>query len=48
MLRMLRGRTADGEVSPAAKLVAVLIIVGMLAVAAPVVFVALDWLVEVL
>lgn len=48
MLRMLRGRTAEGEVSPAAKLVAVLVIVGMLAVAAPVVFVALEWLVEVL
>lgn len=48
MLRLLRGRTAEGQVSPAAKLVAVLVIVGMLAVAAPTVFVAAGWLVDVL
>lgn len=48
MLRMLRGRTPDGQVSPAAKLVAVLIILGMLAVAAPVLFVLLDGLLGVL
>lgn len=48
MLRMLRGRTADGQVSPAAKLVAVLIILGMLAVAAPVLFILLDGLLRVL
>jgi len=41
VLRFLRGRTSDGEVSPGAKLVAVLIIVGMLAVAAPTLFVLL-------
>jgi hypothetical protein len=48
VLRMLRGRTADGQVSPAAKLVAVLIIAGMLAVAAPVLFLLLDGLLRVL
>lgn len=48
MLRFLRGRTADGEVSPGAKLVAVLIILGMLAVAAPALFMALGWVVSVL
>lgn len=48
MLRFLRGRTADGDVSPGAKIVAVLVILGMLAVAAPVLFLALSWLVEVL
>lgn len=48
MLRFLRGRTPDGDVSPGAKLVAVLVILGMLAVAAPVLFLALGWVVEVL
>ena len=48
MLRLLRGRTDDGDVSPVAKLVAVLIIVGMLAVAAPAVFGALGWVLSVL
>jgi hypothetical protein len=48
VLRLLRGRTADGQVSPAAKLVAVLIILGMLAVAAPVLFVLFDGLVALL
>ncbi|WP_380163710.1 hypothetical protein [Jannaschia sp. R86511] len=48
MLRFLRGRTPDGQVSPGAKLVAVLIIVGMLAVAAPFLFIALGWLLSVL
>lgn len=48
MLRLLRGRTADGQVSPAARLVALLVVLGMLAVAAPSVFVALGWLVDVL
>lgn len=48
MLRFLRGRTADGEVSPGAKLVAVLIILGMLAVAAPALFMALGWVVSFL
>ncbi len=48
MLRFLRGRTADGEVSPGAKLVALLIILGMLAVAAPALFMALGWVVSVL
>ncbi len=48
MLRFLRGRTADGQVSPGAKLVAVLVIVGMLAVAAPFLFIALSWLLSLL
>jgi len=48
MMRFLRGRTADGQVSPGAKLVAVLVILGMLAVAAPVLFLALSWVVSVL
>lgn len=48
MLRFLRGRTADGEVSPGAKIVAVLVILGMLAVAAPTLFVALGWVLSVL
>jgi len=48
VLRLLRGRTADGQVSPAARLVALLVVLGMLAVAAPSVFVALGWLVDVL
>jgi len=48
VLRFLRGRTADGEVSPGAKLVALLIILGMLAVAAPALFMALGWVVSVL
>jgi hypothetical protein len=38
VLRFLRGRTPDGDVAPGAKLVAVLVIVGMLAVAAPALF----------
>ena len=48
MLRLLRGRTADGQVSPAARLVALLLVLGMLAVAAPSVFVVLRWLVDLL
>lgn len=48
MLRMLRGRTPNGEVSPLAKLVAVLIILGMLAVAAPTLFLAVQWFVSIL
>ena len=48
MLRFLRGRTSDGNVSPGAKLVVLLIIVGMLAVAAPAVFGAIGWLLSVL
>lgn len=48
MLRLLRGRTAAGEVSPGAKIVAVLIILGMLAVAAPSLFIALEWFVSLL
>lgn len=48
MLRLLRGRTPDGQVSPGAKLVALLVVVGMLAVAAPSVFVALSWFVGLL
>ena len=47
-MRFLRGRTPDGDVAPGAKLVAVLVILGMLAVAAPVLFLALGWLVRVL
>ncbi len=48
MMRFLRGRTPDGQVSPGAKLVALLVIAGMLAVAAPFLFVALSWLFSVL
>lgn len=48
MLRLLRGRTADGQVSPAARLVALLVVVGMLAVAAPSVFLLLRWFVDLL
>lgn len=48
MLRLLRGRTADGQVSPAARLVALLLVLGMLAVAAPSVFVVLRWFVDLL
>ncbi len=48
MLRLLRGRTADGQVSPAARLVALLVVLGMLAVAAPSVFVALRWFASLL
>lgn len=48
MLRLLRGRTADGRVSPGARLVALLVVLGMLAIAAPSVFVALGWLVDLL
>lgn len=48
MLRLLRGRTAEGQVSPAARLVAILIILGMLAVAAPAVFGAALWLIDLL
>ena len=48
MLRFLRGRTPDGNVSPGAKLVVLLIILGMLAVAAPAVFGVLGWLLSVL
>jgi hypothetical protein len=48
VLRFLRGRTRDGEVSPAARLVAVLVVVGMLAVAAPVLFTALAWVASLL
>ncbi len=47
-MRFLRGRTADGQVSPGAKIVAVLVILGMLAVAAPVLFLTLSWVVSVL
>lgn len=48
MLRMLRGRTADGEVSPGARLIAAIIVLGMLAVAAPALFVALSWVFSLL
>ncbi|MFC5381440.1 hypothetical protein [Aquipuribacter nitratireducens] len=48
MLRFLRGRTADGEVSPAARLVAVLVVVAMLVTAAPLLVVATRWLVGLL
>lgn len=48
MLRFLRGRTPDGQASPGAKLVAVFIIIGMLAVAAPALFYVLSWVVSVL
>ena len=48
MLRLLRGRTGDGQVSPAARLVALLVVLGLLAVAAPPLFLALGWLLEVL
>ena len=48
MLRFLRGRTAEGDVSPGAKIVAVLVILGMLAVAAPVLFLAFSWVLGVL
>ncbi|WP_336921710.1 hypothetical protein [Aquipuribacter sp. SD81] len=48
MLRFLRGRTADGDVAPAAKLVALLVVVGMLAVAAPVLFRGLAWVASLL
>ena len=48
VLRMLRGRTADGEVSPGARLIAALVVLGMLAVAAPAVFVALGWVFSLL
>lgn len=41
MLRLLRGRTANGETTPLARLVALLVVVGMLAVAAPTLFVLL-------
>lgn len=48
MLRMLRGRTPDGEISPGARLIALLIVLGMLAVAAPVLFTAAAWVVDLL
>ncbi|MFC3688982.1 hypothetical protein [Aquipuribacter hungaricus] len=48
MLRLLRGRGPDGGLSPAARLVALFVVLGMLAVAAPSVFVALGWLADVL
>jgi len=48
MLRLLRGRPGDGQVSPAARLVALLVVLGLLAVAAPSVFVALGWVLDVL
>ena len=48
MLRLLRGRTADGHVSPAARLVALLLVLGMLAVAAPSVFGGLRLFVDLL
>lgn len=48
MLRLLRGRTADGQVSPAARLVALVLVLGMLAVAAPSVFLVLRWFVQLL
>jgi hypothetical protein len=48
VLRLLRGRTADGQLSPAARLVALLVVVGMLAVAAPSVFLLLRWFVDLL
>lgn len=48
MLRMLRGRTPEGDVSPGARLIAVVIVLGMLAVAAPALFVALGWLFSLL
>lgn len=48
MLRLLRGRTADGRVSPAARLVALLVVLGMLAIAAPSVFVILRWFADLL
>lgn len=48
MLRLLRGRTPDGEIAPAARIVAVLIILGMLAVAAPALFSVVAWVVELL
>lgn len=41
MLRLLRGRTANGDTTPLARLVAIIVVVGMLAVAAPTVFVLL-------
>ncbi len=48
MLRLLRGRTADGQVSPGARLVALLVVLGMLAVAAPSLFFAVRWLTSLL
>lgn len=48
MLRLLRGRTPDGQVSPGARLVALLVVLGMLAVAAPSVLVALRWVASLL
>lgn len=41
MLRLMRGHRANGETTPLARLVALLVIVGLLAVAAPTVFVLL-------
>lgn len=48
MLRLLRGRTPDGRLSPGARLVALLVVLGMLAVAAPSVFLVLRWFVNLL
>ena len=48
MLRLLRGRTAEGEISPGARLIAALAILGMLAVAAPALFGAVAWVVGLL
>ena len=48
MLRLLRGRTAEGETSPGARLIAAVIVLGMLAVAAPALFTALSWVVGLL
>lgn len=47
-MRLLRGTTATGETSPGAKIVAVLVILGMLAVAAPAVFVVASWVLSAL
>lgn len=48
MLRFLRGRTADGQVSPAARLVALVVVLGMVAVAAPAVIGGALWVVSLL
>ena len=48
MLRLMRGSGVDGQVSPAARLVAALVVLGMFAMAAPTLAQVLGWFARLL